>query len=371
MRIGVVTTSYPRTPGDAAGNFVGGHVSALRSLGHHVDVIAAGDARDPGAVRIADSALFYRGGAPDRLEHAPIRAGLAAAAFTARLVAAVARRARHWDAIVAHWLAPSALAALPSTAPLTAIAHGGDIHTLRRLRLLTPVLHALHLRRARLVFVSEELRALARAAAPRLASWLATAIVQPMGLDVAHFTALGRAPTTPPMILVAARLVPLKGVDVAIDAASQLAMCARLVIAGDGPERAALAARVIAHSSSRANPHLVIELVGEVSAAARDQLLREASVVVVPSRVVASGRTEGCPMIALEALAAGVPVVASAVGGLAERGAPIELVPADDPPALARTIEHVLARPCAEAELRAAVADLDWIDVATRLLRNK
>ncbi len=366
MRIGVVTTSYPRTPGDSAGNFVAGHVAALRALGHDVEVIAAGDAgdaSDAGAMRIADRALFYRGGAPDRLERAPIRAGLAGAAFTARLVATVVRRARDWDAIVAHWLAPSALAALPSTAPLTAIAHGGDIHTLRRLRLLAPVLHALHLRRARLVFVSEELRAIARSAAPRLASWLATAVVQPMGLDVAHFAALGRAPTTPPTILVAARLVPIKGVDVAIDAASQLATRARLVIAGDGPERAALAARV------GSNP--MIELVGEVSATARDQLLREASVVVVPSRVVASGRTEGCPMIALEALAAGVPVVASAVGGLAERGAPIELVRADDPPALARAIARVLARPCSEAELRAAVVDLDWIDVANRLVRNK
>nr|MBA3502538.1 hypothetical protein [Deltaproteobacteria bacterium] len=43
MRIGVVTTSYPRWPGDPAGSFVEGHVRALQRLGHQVEVIAAGD----------------------------------------------------------------------------------------------------------------------------------------------------------------------------------------------------------------------------------------------------------------------------------------------------------------------------------------
>ncbi|HEX8109082.1 MAG TPA: hypothetical protein VF516_15220, partial [Kofleriaceae bacterium] len=42
MQLGVVTTSYPRFPGDPAGNFVAAHVAALRALGHHVEVIAAG-----------------------------------------------------------------------------------------------------------------------------------------------------------------------------------------------------------------------------------------------------------------------------------------------------------------------------------------
>ena len=42
MRIGLVTTSYPRTPTDPAGSFVGAHAHALRALGHEVDVIAAG-----------------------------------------------------------------------------------------------------------------------------------------------------------------------------------------------------------------------------------------------------------------------------------------------------------------------------------------
>ncbi|HWO18331.1 MAG TPA: glycosyltransferase family 4 protein [Kofleriaceae bacterium] len=383
LRIGVITTSYPRRSGDPAGGFVGEHVRALRALGHAVDVIAAGAtgagddtsaSDEPGVTRVP-GALFYRGGAPDRLERAPLRAALPAAAFTLRLAVAAAARARAcpWDVIVAHWLAPSALIALPLAAPLVAIAHGGDVHTLRRLRLLGPALHALRRRRARLVFVSEQLRATARAAAPELARWLDEgALVQPMGVDAARFAALPRAPRTPPVILVAARLVPIKGVDVAIDALAHVRVPARLVIAGDGPERAALLARAQVRARARAARGApgAIELVGEVDTQRRDQLLSEASVVVVPSRVTASGRTEGTPAIALEALAAGVPVVASAVGGLGELPA-ARLVLPDDPHALAREIDRALVDPPSPHDLRRAVANLDWRVAAERLLRRE
>src|SRR6185503_19510756 len=46
MKLGVVTTSYPRFAGDPAGSFVAGHVAALRALGHDVEVIAAGPRGD-------------------------------------------------------------------------------------------------------------------------------------------------------------------------------------------------------------------------------------------------------------------------------------------------------------------------------------
>lgn len=394
MKIGVLTTSYPRHGGDPAGNFVGEHVRALLALGHEVDVIAAGGGRDDdphahahphahGAPRVTriPGPLFYRGGAPDLLERAPLRAALPAVAFTLRLAAAAAARARPWESIVAHWLAPSALVALPLRPPLVAIAHGGDVHTLRRLGLLPLALRALHRRRARLVFVGEHLRTLARDAAPALARWLDDALVQPMGIDLARFDAIARArdrdrthagaPRTPPVILVAARLVPIKGVDVMLAALAHLRAPARLVIAGDGPERAALAARA-ASLSRTGGPASEIHFLGEVDTRRRDELLREASVVVVPSRETPAGRTEGMPAIALESLAAGVPVVASATGGLRALAA-ARLVRPDDPYELARAIDRVLAvaGPPSPDELRRAVADLDWRVVAERLLRRE
>ncbi len=358
--LGVVTASYPRFAGDPAGNFVAAHVAALRALGHRVDVIAAGDAGPARGAplgepvqRIASSGLFYRGGAPDALERSPLAAGLAAAVFTARMTAQVTARARRWEAIIAHWLVPSALAALPTGRPLVAIAHGGDVFTLRRLHLLHPVLGALERRGAQLVFVSEALRTIARAAVPALARWIDASRVQPMGIDVARFARLPHAPS----VLVVARLVPIKGVDVAIAAMPYVRAPARLMIAGDGPERARLAA----HGSAT--------FLGEVTTTRRDALLAAASVVVVPSRVLGDGRTEGMPAIALEALAAGVPVIASSVGGLRELPG-IQRVPPDDPRALARAIDHTLAGAPSAVELRAGVASLDWREVAQRLLRQ-
>lgn len=355
MKLGVVTTSYPRFAGDPAGSFVAEHVEALRALGHDVEVIAAGRGAH-GAIRLGGEHLFYQGGAPDALERAPLLAGGRAAAFTLRMAAAVTARAGRWNAILAHWLVPSALAALPSAPPLIAIAHGGDVFTLRRLHLLRPLLSALHHRGARLVFVSEHLRTVARDAAPTLAGWLDHALVQPMGLDVGRFAALPRAPSDPPIVLVVARLVPIKGVDVAIEAMRHVQRAARLMIAGDGPERARLAA----------SPATFL---GAVTTAERDELLRTAAVVVIPSRVLGSGRTEGTPRIALEALAAGVPVIASAIGGLVELPG-VRLVPPEAPCALAGAIDQILAHPPSSASLRASVARLDWREVAPRLLRG-
>src|SRR5207237_2326807 len=108
-----------------------------------------------------------------------------------------------------------------------------------------------------------------------------------------------------------------------------------LVILGDGPERerlTALARRL----------DVDLRLPGFVP---RDQVatwLRGADVYVQPSRRLPSGRTEGLPTAALEALSAGLPVVASETGGLGELPFDpprLRLVPPDDPVALAACLE--------------------------------
>lgn len=366
MRVGVVTTSYPRFGGDAAGSFVAGHVAYLRAAAgvDAVEVIAADDravdrALDAaeGITRIAaPPGLFYAGGAPEAIA---VGATAGPLAFAARMAAAVAVRARRWDAIAAHWLAPSALAAVPTRGPLLAIGHGGDVHLLDRRRLLGPALAVLAARGARLAFVAEPLRARASLA------WAgaAAAIVQPMGVDGARAARVAarraaRVRTDDAItVAVVARLVPIKAIDVAIDALAALPPRFRLAIAGDGPARAAL----VAHAHARGVAARVAFL-GWLDADRRDDLLARADVVAVASAPLPDGRVEGTPLAALEALAAGVPLVVTAIGGLAalaQHGA-IAIAPRD-PAALAAAIER------AHRAAPSPIAGLDWPAVGAAL----
>lgn len=96
------------------------------------------------------------------------------------------------------------------------------------------------------------------------------------------------------------RITPEKGLDTVVDA---LPEGLELVVVGDGSARAHLEAR----GEKR------IRFVGAVDASTVSELLRSARALVVPSRWY-----EGQPRVILEAFAAGVPVIASRIGGLPE-----------------------------------------------------
>lgn len=119
--------------------------------------------------------------------------------------------------------------------------------------------------------------------------------------------------------LVASRLAPEKGVGVAIEACHRAGI--PLVVAGDGPDRAEL---------ERAASGADVRFVGAVAPEEVARLRAGAALALVPSR---SAETFG--LAAAEAMAAGVPVVASAVGALPELVDAAALVPAGDPDALA------------------------------------
>lgn len=104
--------------------------------------------------------------------------------------------------------------------------------------------------------------------------------------------------------LVASRLAPEKGVDIAIEACRRAGR--PLVVAGAGPELGRLQAQARAAGGA-------VTFTGHVSGERLEQLRGEAAIALVPSR---SAETFG--MAAAEAMAAGVPVIASAVGGMRE-----------------------------------------------------
>jgi glycosyltransferase involved in cell wall biosynthesis len=122
--------------------------------------------------------------------------------------------------------------------------------------------------------------------------------------------------------LVVSRLATEKGVDVAIDACRAAGVA--LVVAGDGPERGSLQARAAGAD---------VRFVGHVDDAELATLRAGAALALAPSR---SAETFG--LAAAEAMAVGLPVVASRVGALAELLDEQSLVPAGDADALALAI---------------------------------
>ena len=125
--------------------------------------------------------------------------------------------------------------------------------------------------------------------------------------------------------LVASRLAPEKGVDVAIDACRLAGV--PLVVAGDGPLEAELRARAAGAD---------VTFAGRVSVERLAELRAAASVAVVPSR---SAETFG--LAAAEAMAAGLPVVATRIGALPELVPDAQLAPPGDAAALASVIGRV------------------------------
>jgi glycosyltransferase involved in cell wall biosynthesis len=122
--------------------------------------------------------------------------------------------------------------------------------------------------------------------------------------------------------LVVARLAPEKGVDVAIDACRAAGMA--LLIAGDGPQRRALEARAAGAA---------VTFAGHVDDAELARLRASASIALVPSR---SAETFG--LAAAEAMAVGLPVIASRIGALAELVEQDALVDPGDADALAQAV---------------------------------
>lgn len=152
--------------------------------------------------------------------------------------------------------------------------------------------------------------------------------------------------------LVVSRLAAEKGVDVAIDAC-RLARVP-LLVAGDGPERDALRRRGAGGE---------VRFVGRVDDAELARLRAGAALAIVPSR---SAETFG--MAAAEAMAAGLPVLASRVGALAELVPAEGLVRAGDAAACAEAIGRLWRdRPAGERARAAASSACAPERVAARL----
>jgi teichuronic acid biosynthesis glycosyltransferase TuaC len=300
-RLLIVTSLYPTPDRPQMGVFVARRVAALRERGVQVVVVAPAD---------------YR--------HGMLRRHLAmlSDALTAR---------GKFDGVEGHVVYPTGLiawlAARLRRIPVLVYAHGSDV-------LVAARRNRLHARLARFVVRHADARvANSRSVADAVATLGREASVVSPGVDLDTFkpgkaaesrARLGLAPAGR-MALFIGGLVEIKGPDVFAEAMADLPGWVGHAV-GDGP----LAGPLAAIGTLTLHPAVAPEAVADWMTAA--------DVVVVPSR------GEGLGLAAVEALACGRPVVASAVGGLPELihdGGNGLLVPPGDAAALAAALDRL------------------------------
>jgi glycosyltransferase involved in cell wall biosynthesis len=219
--------------------------------------------------------------------------------------------------------------------PYSFTAHGFDLHVDRRM-LCEKVAEA-----AFVITISEYNRRLIveECGGPARAK---LAVIH-CGVDTGLFRPREASPPERPFsILCVGTLHEVKGQGYLVEACRLLAEAGidvRCTLVGDGPDRAALARQVASAGLGDR-----VDLVGRRTRAGVAELLARAHVLVAPSVPTKEGKREGIPVALMEAMACGVPVVASDLSGIPELvddGATGLLVPPRDPEALASALRRL------------------------------
>ncbi|MFY9609534.1 MAG: glycosyltransferase family 4 protein [Blastocatellia bacterium] len=330
-RLLMLTSSFPRRPEDETCGYIREFARSLSSE-FEVQVLTLPD-RDagkwpPDAFSLARSpavpkALQASEDLNDLLSRGPL-VTLGSCLSLACFFLTALRLALRADVICSHWLAPSGLVGGVISRllgkPQVLVEHSGALHLLGRLRGGRLVARFVVSASGRIITVSDDLSRKLVALCPGAAERVD---VVPMGVHQrpASAATLESISSTPEFqggrrrhdhrtILFIGRLTEIKGLDVLLKAMRGLEHL-ELLVAGDGPLRCELEtmARQLAVKA---------KFLGRVSAAERDELFVCTDAVVIPSRVLPDSRTEGMPLVCLEALTAGRPVIAARAGGLAE-----------------------------------------------------
>jgi len=294
--------------------------------------------------------------------HVPVvgRDNMWKAALRAARRALEGEAAGDYDAVLATFAYPLGSAAMHLSedmgVPYVVKARGSDLHQLpssgRRRRQTAAALQGA----AAVVAVSGNLARIAGelGAAPDRVH------VLPNGVDIGRFPMLPRPeardrlgfPTEESLMLFVGNLVPVKGLDVLLDAMrTGNGADFRLAVAGDGRLR-----RRSERRAGRAGPDGRVRFLGRIPRENVALWMNAADVVVLPSR------DEGCPNVVLESLCCGTPVVASAVGAvpdLLDETCGLT-VPPGDVGALHGALAAALARDWDRSAIRRRVEGMSW-----------
>ena len=343
MRLLFVSNLFPNAAEPVRGIFNAQQVAALSKL-CEVTVIAP-----TSQIMLDETRAGVRVIHP-RFFHVPVLSRPFNGWLFARAVEPVIRRER-FDMVLASWAYPDAygvmLVAEKLKFPFATTVLGSDVNSFfenptRKQQILRA------LRASRAVFAKS------KALQSRLATEGIESVIDYNGIDHEKFRPRDRTEACRQLgldperrrILYVGNLLPVKGPAVLAHAAEQL-QDIDVIFVGSGPEK------ITAGQCVGARPHEEIP-----------SWMNASDVLCLPSL------NEGLPNVALEAMACGLPVVASRVGGVPEivqEGVNGFLVPPSDPNALAEALRRALATKWNHEAVRASVSQFDW-DVNGRAL---
>jgi len=390
----MVTTSYPRFPGDSVGTFMEPIAKAIAARGHAVHLVAPWHPLvTRGAEEDGVRFHFYR--------YAPIRSlnvfGYAAAmradvsmrgaAFVAAPLALAAgwrearRIARTYRATVmhGHWVVPggvTAAAAAPHL-PLVVSLHGSDVYLAETFAPARAAARWAFRRAGMVTACSADLAA----RAVTLGADAARLVTVPYGVNVDRFRPDARVRAaeraelgvgdSDPLVVAAGRLVRKKGFEYAVDAVASLPRVV-LAIAGEGTLEGELRERARAQGVAGR-----VKFLGNQTQDRVAGLFASADAILVPSVKDDSGNVDGLPNTVLEALASGVPLVTTRAGGIGsvvEDGRTALVVGERDAAAIAAAVARLLENPALAGRIGGAgrtlvEAQFGWGAAAARFDR--
>ena len=336
MKVCMLTTSFPRFKGDSAGNFVYNLASALAQKGVKIYVIAPGEG---GADHFEswDDIHIYRFPYfwPRKYQQLGYRDGLLNNLRNNRLAVAQAPifvlaeffylfyilKKKKIELIHAHWSLPQGLLGILAKytlkIPCVTTLHGSDIFGLR---------HSIFKSFNKLTIAHSDVytaNSRATVARARRLSGHENSRLIPMGVNPNQFQKTAAAVDLKnklqldgEVILSVGRLIDLKGTDYLIKALVGVLLefpRAKAIIIGSGPRKN--------HLIKLARDQQLSEKILFIDKVAHTELVKYyslADVFVLSSIVNKIGETEGFGVVLLEAMACGVPVVGSDVGGISD-----------------------------------------------------
>lgn len=315
----ITASTFPRWDGDTEPRFILDYAKAISKY-YDVTVLV------PGAPKAKDNeimegikviryhyfpiksfeTLCYPGAIFSRIKEKKYRALLVPFLFVG-LYIKLAKIQNQYDLIHAHWLIPQGIVVSFVKIPYIVTGHGGDVTSLNWG--IIKLLKKRCIKHAKAIIVVSEL---CKQVVESICTNDKTSVIS-MGCDTSKFSPAYRKDNffnqgRRKVILFVGRLVEIKGVTYLIEAMSKIDN-ALLVIVGKGAEEAKLK-----EQAKQVNDKIVFW--GPKTHDELKEIYASADIFVAPSITTNDGAKEGFGLVLVEAMASGIPVVASKTGGI-------------------------------------------------------